>query len=266
MAGKRASDKERCLHIADQPQVIYDPSFEDKDAKKAYSVEIAEFDYSKYRTGYMPDEVTRTCARQMHYAAYRLNRCKKAKDIEFWKRRYYDLRDRIILGNHKLIFRAVNKCSYASFQSDDLIGECYIVMIRVVAAYNPWLGIRFSTYAFTCLMRALARMSGRLAAAERVTQPLSYDVGNGLESLESEEDETFNSEWNRVAKYLRGNHPLLSKREKTVLKKRFSLDDGTSNTLEEVGKELGISKERVRQIQMSALGKLKHELISPKAS
>ena len=48
--------------------------------------------------------------------------------------------------------------------ADDMASECQIVLIKAVAAFNPWLGIRFSTYAFTCLTRALSRLSQRLAA------------------------------------------------------------------------------------------------------
>ena len=54
----------------------------------------------------MPDEVTRDTAQQMHYAAYRYHQTHGRAEAAWWKERYYQLRDRIILGNRKLVFRA----------------------------------------------------------------------------------------------------------------------------------------------------------------
>ena len=50
----------------------------------------------------------------------------------------------------------------------------------------------------------------------------------------------------------------LTPREEHVLKLRFGLDDGRTRTLEEVGKEFNITRERIRQIEAKALRKLRH--------
>jgi len=56
----------------------------------------------------------------------------------------------------------------------------------------------------------------------------------------------------------------LTNRERRVLQLRFGLDDGRGRTLEEVGKEFGVTRERIRQIEAKALRKLRHPSRSKK--
>ena len=56
----------------------------------------------------------------------------------------------------------------------------------------------------------------------------------------------------------------LSPREKRVLQLRFGLQDGRGRTLEEVGKEFSVTRERIRQIEAKALRKLRHPRLSRK--
>ncbi len=56
----------------------------------------------------------------------------------------------------------------------------------------------------------------------------------------------------------------LSEREKEVVRLRFGLDDGRPRTLEEVGKQFGVTRERIRQIESKTLAKLRHPLRSEK--
>ena len=56
----------------------------------------------------------------------------------------------------------------------------------------------------------------------------------------------------------------LTEREQRVLRLRFGLDDGRSRTLEEVGKEFNVTRERIRQIEAKALRKLRHPSRSKK--
>lgn len=52
----------------------------------------------------------------------------------------------------------------------------------------------------------------------------------------------------------------LPDRESTVLRLRFGLEDGVFRTLDEVGRELGLTRERIRQIEMAAIKKLRESL------
>ncbi|HRE01271.1 MAG TPA: sigma-70 family RNA polymerase sigma factor, partial [Ilumatobacteraceae bacterium] len=56
----------------------------------------------------------------------------------------------------------------------------------------------------------------------------------------------------------------LSEREQEIVRMRFGLDDGQARTLEEVGREFGVTRERVRQIEAKTLAKLRHPQRSQK--
>jgi RNA polymerase primary sigma factor len=54
----------------------------------------------------------------------------------------------------------------------------------------------------------------------------------------------------------------LTPREQRIIKMRFGLEDGTEHTLEEVGKNFAVTRERIRQIEAKALRKLRHPILS----
>jgi len=64
--------------------------------------------------------------------------------------------------------------------------------------------------------------------------------------------------YNLLREQLSDTLDTLNKRERRVLQLRFGLEDGRSRTLEEVGKEFGVTRERIRQIEAKALRKLRH--------
>jgi RNA polymerase sigma factor (sigma-70 family) len=238
------------------PNFIFHESFTSPTAEKQYATPAV----TESGAGYMPDEVTRATARCMHYAAYRWRQAENDEAARRWQQRYFNFRDQVVLGNRKLIYRAVSKRPTPC--ADDLIGECQIVLIQAVAAYNPWLGIRFSTYAFTCLMRALARLAQR-QASDRLARSLSLDALPMGEPRDRGTQRQPTSGVFPLDEYLQEGHALLSSREKTILRRRFCLGESDeTGTLEEVGRELGLSKERVRQVQATALNKLRRALLA----
>ena len=56
----------------------------------------------------------------------------------------------------------------------------------------------------------------------------------------------------------------LAERERKVISLRFGLEDGHPRTLEEVGREFGVTRERIRQIESKTLAKLRHPSRSSK--
>jgi RNA polymerase primary sigma factor len=119
----------------------------------------------------------------------------------------------------------------------------------------------------------------RLAAAKvrdimrMVQEPMSLEMPVGAEETSSLgdfiEDETMPGPAEETSRQLLREQmkdilDSLTTRERRVLRLRFGLDDGQSRTLEEVGQKLGVTRERVRQIEAKALRKLRYPLRSRK--
>ena len=242
-----------------RPTYIYHSSFEEPGAEKSYGSVPANDETES--TVFMSDDVTREFTKRMHYAGWRVNIAAKRKEVILWTQRYLDCRNRIVLGNRKLTFKAVQKWRPAQQFADDMAAECQIVLIKAVSAFSPWLGIRFSTYAFTCLMRALSRLSQRYAA-DRLSHATTLESLPFGEPFYVGQEESSSPRMATIGKYLREEDTLLSQREKLVLLRRYHPHDNRAKleTLEKVGQDLGLSKERVRQVQMSALEKLRNAL------
>jgi RNA polymerase primary sigma factor len=108
----------------------------------------------------------------------------------------------------------------------------------------------------------------RVREIMRISQdPLSLDspVGETDDSNLSDfiEDTQADAPAEMAARKMLGNAVVealseLSDREKEVVRLRFGLDDGQARTLEEVGKEFGVTRERIRQIEAKTLAKLRN--------
>ncbi len=242
------------------PGYIHHPDFDAKGSLKAFDPQVCLGSPVDFAEKYMPDDATRDHAKRMHYAAFRMHEARSPADVARWQAIYHGLRDRIVLGNRKLIYRAVRQRMAVSNRADDVIGDCHIVLIHAVAAFNPWMGIRFSTYAYTCLIRALSRISQRLST-DWLARSMSFDaLPDGEPSGPYHPEPNAGGQF-RLDLFLRDDHPLLSEREKAIIARRFSFGESSDGqTLENVGKAMGLSKERVRQVQASALEKLRTAL------
>jgi RNA polymerase primary sigma factor len=122
--------------------------------------------------------------------------------------------------------------------------------------------------------RTLKRAAAKVRRIMRVSQePMSLEMPVGNEENSSLgdfiEDESLPPPADAASQQLLREQmqeilEQLSERERKVLEMRFGLMDGTSHTLEEVGQEFGVTRERIRQIEAKALRKLRHPIRSRK--
>ncbi len=242
------------------PRFVEHPSFNDKDAVQMYR-RAAVAGADRDSANHLPDEATRELAKAMHFSGFRFRESGRKGEAERWRQRYFSLRNQIVEGNRKLVYRAVHSRVRDAQLAEDCAAECHIVLIRAVSAYNPWLGIRFSTYAYTCLLRELTRLMQR-SGKDRLRQAVSFDDSLTNDHLVDEvADDPFSEIAPSVNRFLTPDCKLLDDREKQVLIHRFGFGaDGATVTLKDIGKRMHVSKERVRQLQNSGLRKLRESL------
>jgi RNA polymerase primary sigma factor len=166
------------------------------------------------------------------------------------------VRNRIVNSNLRLVVALARKLSTSMDQMSDLIAEATVPLIRSVELFDIGLGNRFSTYATWAVRNHMLRcLKRRLSTTER---NVSHDQ-SVLEQMPDERtdpDEQLRTAEQRVQAV---QHLLdsLNERERLVITARFGLDgQPRGQSLQDIASQIGLSKERVRQIAMSAIGKL----------
>ena len=180
-----------------------------------------------------------------------------------WQREVQETRGQIVRENMPLVLAMAKRTRINNVDPSDMISEGNLALLRAANKFDCARGYRFSTYACRAILKSFSRVATR-TARYRGHFPTEFDPtlekSNYVERRRmSVEDDCVDE----LRSLLDDNIGQLSAVERQVIRARFALDepqhngDGKGKTLEQVGELVGVTKERVRQIQNKALEKLR---------
>ncbi|MCH7527754.1 MAG: sigma-70 family RNA polymerase sigma factor [Planctomycetes bacterium] len=217
---------------------------------------IARWALSRCESEQVPDEHALFLA--LHTCAYRAGRRAWRRPIltserAEWVQRWQIVRSHIVERNLGLVYSMITRLGLKGVERDELRSEGLFALMRAVDGFDPWCGFRFSTYACHAITRSLLQVA-RKARRDRARMLIEYEPWFEEPVRVDAWTELYADRLNRA---LDQNLGELTDREADILGRRYPLDGALGLTLGEIGTRIGLSRERVRQIEKTALYKIR---------
>ena len=158
--------------------------------------------------------------------------------------------DRLVRANLRFVVTVANQYKDQGLSLPDLINEGNVGLIKAAEKFDEKRGFKFISYAVWWIreriLHALVNEQRHLARQFLNEQPSP----DSLIVPVRQTNESFSVEMNQALS-------LLSERERLIIERTYGLNSQPEMTLEEIGKSLELSRERVRQIREKAIRKLR---------
>ena len=188
-----------------------------------------------------------------------------------WNELQLALRSKAVGANMGLVLAMAKRVDYGGVEFTELISEGSMALLRATEKFDCSRGIKFSTYACRAILKGFSR-AAKQTYRNRNMFPVQWEPIMEKDDWEGTKRREAQQDWVEEVQTIIGrNLAELSDVELSVVGLRFSLDDADRKpmTLKEVGARLGLTKERIRQIQNNALVKLRavtEERMTPSAA
>ncbi|MFM7205198.1 MAG: sigma-70 family RNA polymerase sigma factor [Planctomycetaceae bacterium] len=181
---------------------------------------------------------------------------RQIEQIEGWLTEAETVKAVLITSNLRLVVSIAKKFVDVSWTFDELVSEGNVALMRAVEKFNFALGNRFSTYATYAVQRHFFRLSHR---GRQFRKRFVNDVDSLSDRADAEPTSAYcSAEQIGVLKNLFSRFlGELEARERQIVVARFGFDGRPPRTFRELGSQMGVCKERIRQIQTRAMEKLR---------
>jgi RNA polymerase primary sigma factor/RNA polymerase sigma factor len=167
------------------------------------------------------------------------------------------VKNEIISANLRLVVSIAKRHVGPVENFFELVSDGNMSLIRAAEKFDYARGNKFSTYASWAIMKNFARTipdEHRRRDRYRTSSAEMFNATEDVRSDQYEQESAQNQRESQVGKILE----RLDQREQQIIISRFGLHRGDEPlTLKEVGAELGVTKERIRQLEARALNKLR---------
>jgi RNA polymerase primary sigma factor len=166
------------------------------------------------------------------------------------------IRDHLIYSNLRLVISLVKKFVTPQFSFDELYSEGIVTLMQAVEKFDYQRGFRFSTYAYRSISRALYHCT--VKQQQQNTLFVEDSDQWVADAVEPEHNHSLTDQiWRQMRDRLSELVQKLDRREQLIVRARYALSpSGRIKTFQTLANKLGISKERVRQLEQRAVAKL----------
>lgn len=180
-----------------------------------------------------------------------------ADEIERLWREAVATKKRIVSANLRLVVSIAKKYAGGSTGFSDLVGDGNVSLMKAVEKFDFSTGNRFSTYATWALYRNFARSipdERRQLERFRAADVALLELRQDHRSSPRQAERVYREQTSQVAQFM----SALNEREREIIELRYGFGaQAKPQTLRQVGENIGVTKERVRQIEIRALAKLR---------
>jgi RNA polymerase primary sigma factor len=205
--------------------------------------------------------------RKMNYLKFLANRLRERieptrartadlDEIERLQEEALAVKNQVIRANLRLVVSIAKRHVGPSNNFFELVSDGNMSLIRAVEKFDFARGNKFSTYASWAIMKNFARTIPEENYRRDRFVTGHEEMFEAAADNRTDEHE-YESALKRMQEAVKGMLGRLDERERKIIVSRFGLGGASEQTLEQLGRELGITKERVRQIESRAQDKLR---------
>jgi RNA polymerase sigma factor (sigma-70 family) len=183
----------------------------------------------------------------------------QAKLFLDWHRKFEHFREYLVRTNLALVLAMAKRTRLGDVDFAEVVSEGNMALLRAVDKFSADRGFKFSTYACRAILKAFSRTAMK-ASKHRTRFPVEFEPDmEKSDWADKRRDQIADDCIDELKAIVDRNLADLSSVEQTVIRRRFNWQQAEESplTLEEVGKIIGVTKERVRQIQNKALAKIR---------